>query len=213
MINEFRKDVKGDKLPQVSFVIAPSWLSEHAHNHPQDGEALSAFLINILGHHEKVFAKTAFILNYDEGGQFYDHHWTPTPPQSDKDGKSTVTTVGELLKETQFGKPPGTPIGLGFRVPMMIISPWTRGGYVYSEVTDHTSTIKFLEKRFGIHCPNISPWRRAVTGDLTQAFNFTHPDYTWPKNLPRVADDWIKTWVECLHNPPPVVPTTQEMPV
>jgi phospholipase C len=87
----------------------------------------------------------------------------------------------------------------------MIISPWTRGGYVYSEIADHTSTIKFLEKRFGIRCPNISPWRRAITGDLTQAFNFTHPDYSWPK-LPFDKGDWVRTEIECAFNPPPVVP-------
>lgn len=98
-------------------------------------------MIEILGNHKEVYSKTALILNYDEGGQFYDHHWTPTPPTSETDGMSTVTSVGELIKDTIGGIPPGNPIGLGFRVPMMIISPWTRGGYVYSEVADHTSTI------------------------------------------------------------------------
>ena len=125
---------------------------------------------------------------------------------------STITTEGELTKDTMFEIPPGNPIGLGFRVPLMIVSPWTRGGYVYSEVADHTSTIKFLEKRFGIECPNISPWRRAITGDLTQAFNFTHPDYTWPK-LPKTTGDWIRTRIECAFEPPPEVPKIQKMPV
>lgn len=69
-----------------------------------------------------------------------------------------------------------------------------------------------MEKRFGINCPNISPWRRAITGDLTQAFNFTNPDYSWPK-LPKTTGDWIRTKVECLRNPPPEVPIIQSMPV
>jgi len=71
----------------------------------------------------------------------------------------------------------------------MIVSPWTRGGVVYSEVCDHTSTIKLLEERFGFHCPTISPWRRAITGNMLHAFDFKHPDYSWP-NLPVIRDDW-----------------------
>jgi phospholipase C len=94
--------------------------------------------------------------------------------------------------DDNFGHPAGNPIGLGFRVPLMIISPWTRGGYVYSEVCDHTSTIKFLEKRFNFTCNNISPWRRAITGDLTYAFNFTHPDYSFP-DLPSTEGNWNKS--------------------
>jgi len=117
-----------------------------------------------------------FIINYDECGGWFDHHWVSTPPRDNTDGISTVTVEGELLMNPKKGIPAGNPIGLGFRVPLIIISPWTRGGYVYSEVTDHTSVIKFLEILFGFHCPNISPWRRAVTGDLMHAFNFETPD-------------------------------------
>jgi phospholipase C len=71
----------------------------------------------------------------------------------------------------------GNAIGLGFRVPMLIASPWTRGGAVCSQVFDHTSIIQFLEKwlvaRTGrvITEPNINSWRRAVCGDLTSAFS------------------------------------------
>jgi len=79
-------------------------------------------------------------------------------------------------------------------------------------VTDHTSTLKFLEKRFGIHCPNISPWRRAVTGDLTHAFNFDAPDYSWPE-LPDTSSNWDKSKAQCNSNPPPVIPAIQTLPV
>jgi len=68
------------------------------------------------------------ILNYDEGGQFFDHHWTPTPPRNAGDGISTVDVTGELTREVIQGVPTGSPIGLGFRVPILIVSPWTRGG-------------------------------------------------------------------------------------
>jgi len=212
LINDFQKDVSSNSIPQVSFIVAPTWLSEHATNHPQDGEALSSKLIQILGANTDLYAKTAFILNYDEGGQFFDHHWTPTPPRDSTDGISTVSVDGELTKTVEFNIPVGNPIGLGFRVPLVIVSPWTRGGYVYSEVADHTSTLKFLEKRFGIHCPNISPWRRAVTGDLTHAFNFDSPDYSWPE-LPATDSNWDKSKAQCNGNPPPVIPAVQTLPV
>ena len=123
----------------------------------------------VFGKYPDTYAKSIFILNYDEGGQFYDHLWTPTAPMNDNDGKSTVSTVGEVTINTNFNIPPGNPIGPGFRVPLFIISPFTRknGGIVFSQVTDHTSVIKLVEKRFKVHCPNISPWRRAVMSDLT----------------------------------------------
>jgi len=111
---------------------------------------LSSKLVQILGANATVYSKTAFIINYDEGGQFFDHHWTPTPPANDNDGKSNVPVKGEITTSSWYEIPPGNPIGLGFRVPLIIVSPWTRGGYVYSEVSDHTSTLKLIEKRFGI---------------------------------------------------------------
>lgn len=107
---------------------------------------------------------------------------------NDADGKSTVTVEGEITKEEYFGIPAGNPIGMGFRVPITIVSPWTRGGYVYSEVTDHTSVIMLLEERFGINCTNISPWRRAIAGNLLHAFDFENPDYSWPEFPPTEGD-------------------------
>ncbi len=66
----------------------------------------------------------------------------------------------------------GLPIGLGHRVPLIAISPWSKGGKVSAEVFDHTSVLRFLERRFGVVEENISPWRRAVCGDLTSLFDF-----------------------------------------
>jgi phospholipase C len=68
------------------------------------------------------------------------------------------------------------PYGLGVRVPMIVISPWSKGGWVNSQVFDHTSLIRFLERRFGVMEPNITAWRRAITGDLTSAFDFASPN-------------------------------------
>lgn len=212
IVHAFGDMVAADALPQVTWIIAPASLSEHANNHPADGEDLTARLMRALGSNPKVYSKTVFILNYDEGGQFYDHHWVPLPPSSPADGKSTVTTMGELLPVAQQGIPAGTPYGLGFRVPLVIVSPWTRGHLVYSEVCDHTSVIKFVEKRFKVKCPNVSPWRRAIVGDLSAAFDWANPDFTWPA-LPNTERNVNASAWQCAHNPPPRLPLFQKMPV
>ena len=77
------------------------------------------------------------------------------------------------------------PTGLGFRVPLMLISPWSRGGWVNSEVSDHTSVMQFwrsgrTRSASPALCENISAWRRSVCGDLTGAFDFEHPVYGLP---------------------------------
>jgi phospholipase C len=59
---------------------------------------------------------------------------------------------------------------------MLIVSPWSKGGWVNSQVFDHTSVLRFVEQRFGVAEPNISAWRRTVCGDLTSAFDFATPD-------------------------------------
>ena len=66
-------------------------------------------------------------------------------------------------------------------MPLIVVSPWSKGGWVDSQLFDHTSLIRFLEARFAGESSdliesNITPWRRAVTGDLTSAFDFEKPD-------------------------------------
>lgn len=96
------------------------------------------------------------------------------------------------------------PWGLGPRVPMYMISPWSKGGWVDSQVADHTSVGQFLEKRFGIHIPAISPWHRAVCSDLTSAFDFVNPnDPVFPK-LPDTSD--FKALEESSKKLPPALP-------
>ena len=214
LVKEFEQDVKGNTLPQVSWLIAPANQSEHATNHPAAGEDLSARLLRVMQDNPDVYKKTAFIINYDEGGQFFDHLVPPTPNANAQDGKSTMTTLGEITTESYVTVPPGNPIGLGFRVPLIIVSPWTRvkGGAVYSEVVDHTSILQFVEKRFQVKCPNISPWRRAITGDLTHAFDFdSEPDYSWPL-LPDTSNFVKEAEKECADLPSPRVPIKQSMP-
>lgn len=105
------------------------------------------------------------------------------------------------------------PVGLGFRVPLLLVSPWTRGGWVTSEVSDHTSVIQFLEKwttAIGTPaiCPNVSAWRRSVCSDLTGAFDFDSPVFGLP-DLP-VPDAPIGDPPGGAYHPPAV---TNQMPV
>lgn len=196
-------DVAAGTLPQVSWIVAPAALSEHPDYHPAAGEDLTARLLTALVSNPDVWSKTVFLLNYDEQGGFFDHDPPPTPPASA--AQATMSTTGELYA--------GKPIGLGFRVPMMMISPWSKGGYVCSQVFDHTSVIQFIEQRFGVHCPNISPWRRAICGDLTSAFNFKNPDDVWPKAaLPDTSNYVAQANQQCSTLPYPTVPTIQSMP-
>jgi phospholipase C len=122
-------------------------------------------VVEALTANPEVWSKTVLLINYDENDGFFDHMPPPLPAASPAMGASTVSVEGELYD--------GQPVGLGPRVPMIVVSPFSTGGWVNSQVFDHTSVIRFLEARFGVEEPNISPWRRAVTGDLTSAFDFS----------------------------------------
>jgi phospholipase C len=160
----------------VSWIVSPTKFCEHPDTNPPGyGESLVARILDALTANPAVWAKTAFIICYDEEGGFFDHVPPPVPPASRSEGYSGVSTFGEISG--------GEPVGLGARVPLLVVSPWTRGGWVCSEVFDHTSILRFLERRFGVAEPNISPWRRAVCGDLTSMFDFANPDAARPDRL------------------------------
>lgn len=180
LIAEMEKDIRAGQLPQVSWLVPSSTLSEHpACSSPLYGEIFVTKLLEMLTRYPDVWAKTVLFINYDENDGIFDHMPTPIPPLNDTMGKSTIAADGEKYQ--------GVPVGLGPRVPMLVVSPWSKGGFVTSEVFDHTSVIRFMEKRFGVMEPNISPWRRAVCGDLTSAFDFATPNTTWDVPLPSTA--------------------------
>ncbi|WP_165960726.1 phosphocholine-specific phospholipase C [Actinocrispum wychmicini] len=203
LVDAFAEDVKNDTLPQVSWIVAPAHLSEHATNSPAKGEDLTARLLKALWASPDVWARTVFILNYDENGGFFDHVPPPLPNSDLVQGHSTVDVKGEVKD--------GKPIGLGFRVPQLIVSPWTAGGWVCSEVFDFTSVLRFLEKRFGVDEPNISAWRRAVCGDLTSAFDFSAPDTSVP-DLPDTSKRPAEAKKQCSDNAAVSVPWKQTLP-
>jgi phospholipase C len=175
---EFQLDVLAGTLPQVSWILAPLINSEHPPAPEIYGEWVSANVLNTLVSNPSVWSKTALFITHDENGGFFDHVPPPTPPAG---------TPGEYLTTSPLPSDASGvagPIGLGFRVPLMIVSPFARGGLVSHDVLDHTSLLRFLETRFGAEVPNLSAWRRSVTGDLTSAFNFVKTDASVP-SLPR----------------------------
>ncbi len=177
--NDFVADIKNDELPQVSWVNVSLDETEHpGYSSAKVGEFIVESLLHRLKSHG-TWDSTALFLTWDENGGFFDHVAPPVPP---------LGTPGEYLSvEDATGDDGGImgPIGLGIRVPMIIMSPFSRGGFLCSDTFDHTSILRFLETRFGVEVPNLSAWRREVTGDLTSAFNFAGPNKRGPV-LPNV---------------------------
>jgi phospholipase C len=188
VFHQFRQDVRSGRLPTVSWIVAPEAFSDHPSS-AWFGAWYVSEALNILTSDPEVWKKTIFILCYDENDGCFDHIPPFVPPQPGRTDTGKVsagidTSVEYVssqqidamrLKEPDWQGKPG-PIGLGFRVPLVIASPWSRGGYVCSQVFDHTSLLQFLEvflsHREGqpIRETNISAWRRTVCGDLTSAF-------------------------------------------
>ena len=179
LVDQFRADVAANQLPQVSWIVAPEAYTEHGNWPPNYGAWYTTQFLDALTANPHVWSKTVLLLTWDENDGFFDHVVPPTPPESRAQGISTVATTNEIFPGNATNE--AGPYGLGVRVPMLLLSPWSKGGYVSSEVFDHTSIIRFIEARFAQHNrklmeTNITPWRRAVSGDLTSTFNFRNPN-------------------------------------
>lgn len=223
VLHQFRADVEAGKLPAVSWLVAPQLFSDHPDS-PWYGAWYLAEVMEILTKNPAVWAKTIFILCYDENDGYFDHLVPFVPPDPDHPG--TGKAPASLRTELEFVRAPQEeahkkewpksetftgPIGLGYRVPMVIASPWSRGGYVCSEVFDHTSVIRLLEiwltQKTGkpVSEPNITPWRRAMCGDLTSAFRPAAP--IKQETLPREEANAFLTGIHrARFRPEPKVP-------
>ncbi len=180
--SDFAADVASGQLPAVSWLIPPLGYDEHPSAPPALGEWYTSQVVATLTSNPEVWSKTVLFHMYDENDGFFDHVAPPVPPAG---------TPGEYL--TQHTLPADAkgirgPVGMSFRVPLLVISPFSRGGHVASEVFDHTSQMRFLEERFGVRAPNISAWRRKTAGDLTSTLHPGHADASVPA-LPSTAND------------------------
>lgn len=193
----FKDDITKGQLPQVSWMVAPAAYSEHpGPSSPVQGAWYIQEVLNALTENPAIWSQTVLLVNFDENDGFFDHVPSPSAPSKDASGvMQGKTTLSDEQISYEYATHPkasaGQPnftdpkvsngvgvYGPGIRVPMYVISPWSRGGWVNSQVFDHSSVIRFLEQRFGVQEPNISPYRRAVCGDLTTAFDFKNPNTT-----------------------------------
>lgn len=206
IFENFRKDVDGGKLPTVSWLVAPQRFSDHTST-PLYGVWYVSEALDILTKNPEVWKKTIFILTYDENDGYFDHLPPFVAPRPDDGSTGKVSKGLEPWADYEYRK--NSPIGLGYRVPMVIASPWSKGGYVNSQVFDHTSSLMFLEdflsKKTGrmIKSDNISPWRRAICGDLTSAFRpYNGENISVPEPLER---DKVITGIHQAKTKPPQV--------
>jgi phospholipase C len=220
---QFAQDVRNGSLPRVSWILPSMLWSEHpAPSSSLQGAEFTSRVLEALTSNPDVWGSTVFFLTFDENDGLFDHVPPPAPPSYNLDGKLAGKSTLEL-KGQYFSDPErrhldpadvvsGTvrPWGLGPRVPLYVISPWSRGGWVNSQVFDHTSIGQFLEKRFGITVPAINPWHRAVCGDLTTAFDFAHPNETAFPQLPYVSDS-SAVIATVIKRPKPEVPAPETL--
>lgn len=183
--NNFVQDIHADKLPKVSWIVPPLGFDEHPAASSRNGEYFTSLVLDALVANPKVWAKTALFLMYDENDGWFDHVKPPTAPKGTPDEYLTTSTFP--TNETD----PDTlgftgPLGLGVRVPGMMISPFSRGGHIATETFDHTSQLKLIAKRWDVEIPNVSKWRRDTVGDLTSTMFHSKQETAVPK-LPKVS--------------------------
>ena len=202
---DFIADCQAGTLPQVSWIISPAINDEHPAMPVSYGEVFTSQVLSALTSNPAVWAKTVYIQTWDENGGFFDHVSPPTAPPG---------TPGEYLTVNPLPAAAGGiagPIGLGFRVPCLVVSPFSRGGFMCSDVLDHTSALLFIERRFGVEVPNISAWRRATVGDMTTALNLVAPDSSVPA-LPATTLADQRVVQECDVNTGTVYPVPSSIP-
>jgi phospholipase C len=189
---QFEHDASNDQLPAVSWIIPTGPASEHPDHMPAAGAAFVASKLDAIASNPEVWAKTVFIISYDENDGIFDHVAPPVPPSG---------TPQEFVE--------GLPIGGGFRVPCLVISPWTVGGWVCSETFDHTSILRFLEQWTGVREENISEWRRQTFGDLTSAFRFGEAKAD-PPLLPDTSGPLARAHYDAKYLPKPAIPGSSQ---
>ena len=195
----FEADARTGSLPQVSWIVAPTAQSEHPDYFPAAGAEYIASKLDAIASNPDLWSSTLFILAYDENDGLFDHVPPPVPPAG---------TAAEFVG--------GEPIGLGFRVPATVVSPWSAGGRVCSDVMDHTSLIRIIERVFGVAEPSISDWRRRTCGDFTSALRFGGPASRYPRSGPGISlasaeAGLLTAQGEVFSNPAPAIPAVNEV--
>ena len=179
---QYPTDLQNGTLPAVSFIESGynSGRDEHPGNNVQTGAAYVASLINALMSSSS-WKSSVFILSYDEGGALYDH--VPPQPAVSPDG---IPPSDLKPGDTCYGQT-GTPGPMcdfthtGFRVPLLVISPFSKKQYVSHTVADYTAILKLIETRFGL--PSLTK-RDAAQMDMSEFFDFSAPPWMTPPSPP-----------------------------
>lgn len=208
--DDLKSDVLAGRLPQVSWVVATAKGSEHpSASTPIQGAQYTQAILDALTADPEVWSKTVLLIMFDENDGFFDHLPPPAVPSRRDDGSTAGKASMDIRSEYHAD---GKPFGLGPRVPLYVISPWSKGGWVNSQSFDHTSVLQFLERRFGVQETNISAWRRSVCGDLTSAFNFATPNDPKLPALPETSNADALVAAQRLL-PRPDAPPSEGMPL
>jgi phospholipase C len=189
--HDFRHDVEHGTLPSVSWIVPSLLTCEHPALPAAFGAMGIVRVLDILTSNPAVWEKTALIVSYDENGGLFDHVAPPVAPPGTPGEYITAPLDGVHEAEGVAG-----PVGLGFRVPALVISPFTRGGLVSSELFDHSSQLLLAERRFGAPVPNLSDWRRRTVGDMTSAFDFAGGPKDEQPKLPNPDVGGLKALIE-----------------
>jgi len=177
-IDDLTADVRNGTLPQVSWIMSPNSFDEHPPAPAQLGEWYTQQILDALTSNPDVWASTVLFIMYDENDGFFDHVPPPRPPDG-TDGEYLTDQSAQTL--SQSGGIAG-PIGLGVRVPLLVVSPFSAGGWVCSDVFDHTSQLQFLASLFNVTVPNVSEWRKSTVGNLLSTLPvLAEPDVKVPK--------------------------------
>ncbi len=205
-----KADVLTGQLPKVSWILASDDDCEHPEAAPNAGARFVSSVLDARTSDPEVWAKTVVFYTFDENDGFFDHVVPPTPPAGTPGEYLSAAALAKVDPSSSFGI--SGPVGLGFRVPMLVISPFSRGGRLCGDTFDHTSLLRFLEARFGVPVPNLSAWRRANVGDLTATLRcLARPDTAIPR-LPDADALATASAAACKTKPPPAVPADQRMP-
>jgi phospholipase C len=166
-IAQFFTDAAVGRLPQFSF-IDPNYTTTSEEN-PQDIQVGERFVSEIVHAvlRSPSWRHTALFLTYDEHGGYYDH--VPPPHAIAPDAIKPQTYPGENA--------PGGYDRYGFRVPLIVVSPWARRNYVSRVVQDHTSILAFIERKWNL--PALT-FRDANAHPMTDYFDFRRRTFAVP---------------------------------
>ncbi len=178
-LSQYFTDVQNGTLPSVA-MIEPGYnskLDEHPDDNIQPGAAHVATIINGLMNSPS-WKDSIFILSFDEGGGMYDHvapqtavHPDGIPPKDLAQGDVCTIATGPACDFTMTG----------FRVPLIVVSPFTKKNFVSHTVADFTAILKLIETRFGLSSLTA---RDAAQMDMTEFFDFKNPSWTTPPSPP-----------------------------